>query len=100
MSITDFKSIVYLLVLGIVILAVLGSLSKNRFRRTVYKDEFRSKKQVGKSNIGKIKQEKTYREIVKERNLEEAKNLDHRINPKVTGSIAKVSKDVRNRELE
>lgn len=98
MSITDFKSIVYILIIAIIVLAVLGSMSKNRFRRTVYKDEFRNKKQVGKSNIGQLKQEKTYREIVKERNLEEAKNLDHRINPKVTGSIAKVSKDVRNKD--
>jgi len=98
MSTSDFTSIVMFLVLAILVVGALGTLSKNRFRRTKYKDEFKNKAQIGKHNIGVMKQEKTYREIVKDRNLSEATKLEPRINPKVTRSIAKVTKDVREKD--
>ncbi|MFF2798103.1 hypothetical protein [Lysinibacillus xylanilyticus] len=98
MSTLNFVDIIVFLAIGIAVLAVLGSLSKSRFVKTVHKDQFRNKKQIGKQNLGKLKEQKTYQQVAKERQLEEAKKLEPKMNPEVTHSLAVVTKDVRERE--
>lgn len=98
MNTDNLMSVIVFLVIGIVVLAVLGSMTSSRFMRTTNQDQFRNKKQIGNQNLGKIKEEKTYRQIAKSQNLEEAKLLEKKLNPKVTRSIAVVTKDVRKKE--
>lgn len=100
MNSLNFVDIVIYLVLAIAVVAILGSLSKSRFTRTVFKDEFRNKNQIGKQNLGKLKKEQAYREIAKVRQLEEAKHLEAKLNPKVTHSLVVATKDVRKKEDE
>lgn len=95
---TNLIDIVVYLVIGIIIIAALGSLSKSRFVRTTHKDQFRNRNQIGKQNLGKLKEQQSYRQIAKHRQLEETKNLEPKMNPKVTKSLAVVSKDIREKE--
>lgn len=98
MSTTSFINIIIILTIAIVVVAFLGSVSESRFVKTTHKDKFRNKKQIGKQNIGKMQEEKTYREIAKKRQLEEAKKLSTKMNPKVTRSLAVVTKEVREKD--
>lgn len=98
MNSTYFIDIVIILIIAIIVVAFLGSLSKSRFVKTTHKDQFRNKKQIGKQNLGKMRDEKTYREIAKQRQLEEARKLSTKMNPKVTRSLAVVTKEVREKE--
>lgn len=98
MTTSTFLFIVAILLLAIGVVSVLLLFSGSRFKKTKYKDEFRTRKQVGKQNVGKTKKKNTYRQIAKDKNLSEAKKLKKKINPKVTRSIAKVTKDVRAKD--
>lgn len=98
MSTTSFINIIILLMIAIIVVAFLGSLSKSRFVKTTHKDQFRNKKQIGKQNLGNMRDQKTYREIAKQRQLEEAKKLSTKLNPKVTRSLAVVTKEVREKD--
>lgn len=98
MTTDDLINIIAFFGFGIVVLLVLTYLSGSRFTKTTSRDHFRKKSQIGKQNLGKTKQGKDYRQIVKDRNLEEAKNLETKVNPKVTHSIVVTTKDVREQE--
>ena len=96
MSATNYLLIIVILLLAIGVVAILLLVSNGRFSKTIYKDEFRVKGQIGKQNLGKTKTEKSYREIAKTRDLAEAKKLESKMNPKVTHSFVVATKDVRD----
>lgn len=97
MSTSQFLDIILMLLGAIIVVGVLGTLTQSRFTKTKKKDEFRNKNQIGKQNLGKLKQKQTYKEIAKSRNLEEAKNFEPRLNPKVTKSLSVTTKDMRSK---
>lgn len=95
LSVEDFTTIVVILVLAILVVAVAGSLSSSRFTNQKHKDKFKDRRQIGKTNIGQINKQRTYREIAKVRGLEESKRMRVKIKPRVTKSYTATSRDIK-----
>lgn len=93
-----FYFVVAILIGAIALVSILLMFSGRRFKRTKYKDEFRTKSQVGKQNVGTMRKKKTYREVVKDKNLSEGNKLSKKMNPRVTRSMTKVTRDVRSKD--
>lgn len=98
MTFTLFTEIVVILIIAIIVLYLLSLVSGSGFLKTVFKDEFRSRSEIGNQNLGKTKQVKKYREIAKSRGLDEAKKLSTPLNPKVTTSISNTTKTIREQQ--
>ena len=91
--------IVVLLLISIVVLYLVSLIPGSTWLRKVFKDEFKSRSEIGNQNIGKTKKKLEYREIAKNRKLEEVKNLQVPVNPKVTTSISNTSRVVKKSEV-
>lgn len=94
----NFIEIVLILIIAIIVVGILGTLLSSRFTRTIFRDEFRSKNEIGKQNLGQVRKEKTYREIAKHRQLDEARLMEAKLNPKVTHAVASAAEDVRKKD--